>query len=181
MGLSFGVFMTFLFVTQWGLFPGVIGGTVSGVLFGVGMAASYGVLYGRREGRQRLGEVRHEATITLVKGKKETIEACKESLKHINRRTKITKEDLENRELRAKAGMEWHRTADVISFSVRTIDDQSSEVEIESKPLIPTVITDQGSNLRNVEAIKAFFERHGLIGDNTWSPSSKGTPSADPD
>jgi hypothetical protein len=167
MGLSFGAFMTFFFVTQFGLFPGFVGGVLSGVLFGAVMAACYGVLYRRREGKLKLGDVHHEATIPVAASKKDAFEACKKSLNHLGRRIRITKEDSQSGELRTRAAMEWSRPADVISFSVRELDDQSSEIEVESKPWIPTVITDQGSNLKNIEAIKAYFESHGLLTDQT--------------
>lgn len=84
---------------------------------------------------------------------------CIESLNLI-KRCEIEEKDSSQGKIIAKVGVNWMTSGDIISFKIHKINDNKSQVEVSSKPRMPTVIIDWGKNLENVETISSFLREN---------------------
>lgn len=52
---------------------------------------------------------------------------------------------------------------EVLTFTIKDIDDCKSEIHVSSKPPLKTVIVDFGKNLKNIQKISKFFVDRGAM------------------
>ena len=55
--------------------------------------------------------------------------------------------------------MSWKTWGYIISFEVRKIDNDRTQIKVSSRPAVSTTLVDYGSNLENVEKIISFLEK----------------------
>lgn len=80
---------------------------------------------------------------------------CIESLKTVNR-CRIISQNLDNGEIRARAGLNWKTWGDDIIINL-TKGKETTGVEISSRPSARSTLVDFGKNLDNVERIRRFL------------------------
>jgi hypothetical protein len=62
--------------------------------------------------------------------------------------------------------MTWKTFGDVISFEVRKIDNDRTQIKVSSRPAVRRTLVDYGKNLENMEKISSFLKEHGEIAYN---------------
>ena len=71
------------------------------------------------------------------------LDLCIESLNLI-KRSKIQNEDRTHGKIAARVSITWKTWGDVISFDVRRIDDDRTQIEVSSRPVVRTTLFDYG-------------------------------------
>ena len=104
-------------------------------------------------------DVHHLRSIELQLPYDKAFNLCIESLSLI-KKCKIQKENRSQGKIIAKAGMTWKTWGDVISFDMRKIDNNRTQVTVSSRPIVRTTLVDCGKNLENVEKIIRFLKGH---------------------
>lgn len=59
-----------------------------------------------------------------------------------------------------KAGITWKTFGDEIRFILNKLDEDHTEVEFSSRPLLRTTLADYGKNLQNVQMIEDFLKEY---------------------
>ncbi len=103
--------------------------------------------------------VHHVRNIELQVSYDKVFDLCIESLNSV-KRCKINKENRPQGKIDARAGMTWKTWGDVVSFDVRKIDSDRTQIEVSSRPVVRTTLVDYGKNLENVEKIIKFIKEH---------------------
>jgi hypothetical protein len=101
--------------------------------------------------------VHHTRKVNLNLSYDEAYKACVESIHQI-KKSKIVKEDPINGTVDAKAGISWKTFGDKISFKLKRLENDHTEVEFSSRPIIRTTLIDYGKNLRNVQIIENYLK-----------------------
>jgi hypothetical protein len=162
-GIPFGIFMGIFYSLQYGFPSGLVAGLFVGILFGVFMSLILGFLHSWSVKRMPSGKseeamgVHHVRNVELRLPYDKVFNLCVESLRLITK-CKIQKEDHSQGKIVAKAGMTWKTWGDIISFEVRKIDNDRTQVMVSSRPAVRTTLVDYGKNLENVERISAFLK-----------------------
>jgi hypothetical protein len=102
-------------------------------------------------------DVHQQRTITLRLPYDKAFDICKESLKAVNGSVKEMK--LSAGKIEARTGWTWKAFGCVISYVVKPIGEQLTEVEVLSRPRVRTTLVDYGENLDNVDKICAFLSK----------------------
>jgi len=171
-GIPFGIFMVILDSFQYGFrFPSsLLAGLQAGIFFGFffGFFMSLTLSFHHNQSVKRIIKqmsleeseeaygVYHVRNIELRLPYDKAFDFCAESLNLI-KRCKITKEDRSQGKIDARAGMTWDTWGDVISFEVRKIDSDRTQVIVSSKPLHGQLL-DDGKNLKNIERTSSFLK-----------------------
>jgi len=164
-GIPFGIFMGVFYSLRYGFPEGLIAGLFAGLFLGGFMSLILGFLHSRSVKRMPFGkskeamDVHHVRNIELRVSYDKAFDLCIESLNLI-KRCKIRKEDRSQGKVDARAGMTWKTLGDVISFDVRKIDNDRTQIEVSSRPAVRTTLVDYGKNLENVEKIIRFLKEH---------------------
>jgi len=154
-GIPFGILV--------GILSGPVYGLSAGIFFGGFMSLILGFLHSWSVKRMPSGKseeakgVYHVRNIDLQLPYDKAFDLCIESLDLI-KRCKIRKEDRSQSKIDARAGITWKTWGDTISFDVRKIDNDRTQVEVSSRPSVRTTLVDYGKNLENVERISSFLK-----------------------
>ena len=165
MGIPFGIVMGIFYSFQYGFSVGLVAGLFAGILFGCFMSLILGFLHIRSVKQIPSGkpeeamDVHHLRSIELQFPYDKAFNLCIESLSLI-KKCKIQKENRSQGKIIAKAGMTWKTWGDVISFDMRKIDNNRTQVTVSSRPIVRTTLVDCGKNLKNVEKIIRFLKGH---------------------
>jgi len=165
-GILFGVLMGVFYSLRSGFPAGLIGGLFAGLFFGGIMSIILGTLHNQSvkqitsEKSKEAMEVHHVRNIELRLSYDKAFDLCIESLNLIEK-GKIREEDRAQGKIVAKAGMTWKTFRDVISFDLRRIDNDRTEIKVSSRPAVRRTLIDYGKNLENVERISSFLKEHG--------------------
>jgi hypothetical protein len=169
MGIPYGIFMGIFFTFQFGLVSGLVGSLVGGILFGgfmslvLGLSHSWSVKqlpFGKSE--EAMG-VHHVRNAELLLPYDVTFNTCINSLSSIEK-CRIQSKDRSQGKIIAKTSMTWKTSGDVISFKLGRIDNEKTQVEVSSRPIVRTILVDYGKNLKNVETILRIIKEHGDVG-----------------
>ncbi len=164
--LVFGMMYALLFGFMSWLDYGFTGRTLSRVIFNF----VFGTLLGfvllfihnyyvegvKRDASEEDFDVRQCRTVLLHLPFDEAFELCKESLSG-TRKIKIKKEDRRGGRIEAKTGATSKTWGNLITFSIETVGEQLTRIEVSSRPLVRTILVDYGENLSNVEKISEFL------------------------
>lgn len=162
-GIPFGIFMGISNSFRYGFPSGLVEGLFAGIFFGGFMSLILGFLHSRSVKRMPSGkseeamDVHHLRNVELWLPYDKVFNLCVESLRLI-KKCKIQKEDISQGKIVAKASMTWKTWGDVISFDVRKIDNDRTQVIVSSRPAVRTTLVDYGKNLENVERISSFLK-----------------------
>jgi|SRR5579872_6202005 len=97
-------------------------------------------------------KVRQPRTFTLEMPADAAFDACLAALEAVPRcRIKVC-DRLMGRIVALKETT-WRSFGDTISFTLRPVDERRTEVALDSRPVVPTQMVDNGSNWQNVEKI----------------------------
>ncbi|HEU4883136.1 MAG TPA: DUF1499 domain-containing protein [Longimicrobium sp.] len=164
-GLAFGLFQVVMGLLR-GYTPGlaIISGVVSGVFFGLGMAVVLNESH--RWGTKRRGfdpddpdfSVDARKGVALPISPDEALERCRTVLEADMRFSKVRTDPAEWT-VQARARWSWSSLGEKIECRVYSRDD-GSQVEIRSRPVVPSTIADYGKNRENVERIRALLLGH---------------------
>lgn len=162
-GIPFGIFMGIFYSLRYGFPSGLVDGLFKGIFFGLFMSLILGFLHSRSVKRMPSGKsekaigVHHVRNVELQFPYDKAFNLCIESISLI-KKCKIQKEDRSQGKIVAKTGMTWKTWGDVISFEVRKIDNDRTQVLVSSRPAVRTTLVDYGKNLENVERISSFLK-----------------------
>lgn len=81
---------------------------------------------------------------------------CKEALARLSRIT-LKREDYSTGTLVANSQITWDSFGEKIVMNIQAIDNDITQVEFASRPIVPTTIFDYGKNLQNVERIRQYL------------------------
>ncbi len=142
-------------------------GLIAGLSFGISMTIIISLtqyISLKRKGyiiSEETSGVHHTRAFVVYLPYDMTFDLCLNSLITITK-CQVKSVDWQRGIIIARKGMDWLTTGDVISFKIRRIDRNRTDIQVSSKPLIPTAIVDYGSNLDNVERISSFISAHGF-------------------
>jgi len=159
-GISMGIFNSF----QHGIHSGLVAGVVSGVFFGGLMSVILAFLHSRTVRRMPYGKseeamgVYHIRNVELMLPYDKAFDLCVEALSMI-KNCKVQDEDRSQGKILGKAGKTWKTFGDTISFELTKIGNEI-QIEVSSRPTVPTTLVDYGKNLENVNKIEGFLKAH---------------------
>ncbi len=102
-------------------------------------------------------EVGQNKTFTMFIGYDETVSLCLKFIKQ-NLKAKIKYQDYSSGVIEAKTKMGWKSDGNIISFEIRKITEDTTEIEVSTKPLLPTALADFGEGLKIVGNLTDFFQ-----------------------
>jgi hypothetical protein len=165
--IPFAFFMGIYYTFRYDVRTGIMAGLTGGVAVGLILAIIVGVLH-RRCVQKISGQYPDEKmdvnTIRDIKLKMPidlAFDLCIESLIRINRCI-VKEEDLSLGRITAKTGINWKTWGDTISFRLSRLNDDTTLVEVSSRPTARTTLVDFGKNLENVQSIISFLK--GTVG-----------------
>jgi hypothetical protein len=109
-------------------------------------------------------KVRHKRNTLVKLTFNQTYDLCINSLSVI-RSCKITRKDKSKGIIIAKTAINLKTWSDTITFNI-IAKNNATNIEIESKPPMPTAMIDWGKNLDNVEKIVAYLKKNAPLEDN---------------
>lgn len=161
-GIPFGIFIGIFYSLKYEFPIGLISGLFAGLFFGGLMSLILGTIHKKSVKKiqskeaEDLEGVHQIRKIELSIPFDKAFDLCTKSINQI-KKGKILKKDRTNGKINAKASMTWKTFGDKIKFSLIKLNDDTTEVEISSRPIVRTTLVDYGKNLRNVEIIEAFL------------------------
>ena len=81
---------------------------------------------------------------------------CKEAIERLSQIT-LKQVDYSTGRLVANRQMTWESFGEKIVMNIQAINDDATQVEFASRPIVPTTIFDYGKNLQNVERIRQYL------------------------
>ena len=148
MAIPYGLLMA-IFMTD----PAV--GALTGALFGTIMSLIFGTLQhqsfrGKKADAER--SVKQSRNIELDLPIDEAFNLCLEAYTQL-RRAVIRKIDRESHTIEIRTGINWLTYGEIITLHLSPIDLHTTEVVVNSRPRIKSVMIDYGRNLQNVNLI----------------------------
>jgi len=107
---------------------------------------------------QEVSEVRQKRSLTLMQDISRALDTCKlavESLPSV----KLRDIDVASRIITLRSKISWNSWGNVISIKLLEVGDYLTEVEIEAKPFMPTVIFDSGQTWDTLEELVAEIKK----------------------
>ena len=102
--------------------------------------------------------VRHKRNLNLQKPYDKAFDLCLASLASIGVHDINTAVRTEGR-IYANTRISWKTWSDKITFQLRKISENETEIEVLSRPAIPMALIDYGKNLGNIEIICHFLTK----------------------
>ncbi len=136
-------------------------GVGAGLVFGLLMAGVFTAFLRYFERNPGKGKLRRSCQYVLSRDYDDAFDICLRSLDDLGRKVAVKTRDPAGGEIVANTGMTWKTFGDRIAFRIRKVSDESTEVEVESRPIIPLTMVDYGSNRENIEAIGRALAQHG--------------------
>jgi hypothetical protein len=166
-GIPVGALIGGFYSLLYGFPKGLITGLFAGIFFGSSMSLIHRwsvkqMFSGKSKEAMNVCHVRN---IDLQVSYDKAFDLCIGALNLI-KRCKIRNEDRSQGKIDAKVGMTWKTWGDVISFDVRKIDNDRTQIEVSSRPAVRTTLIDCGKNLENVKKIIRFLKEHSEMAYN---------------
>lgn len=164
-GIPFGIFAGIFYSIQYGISQGILLGLFSVLFFGGFMSLILGFLNNKSlknmpyEISEKTTGVRHIRNIELRIPYDEAFNLCIKSCDLI-KGCKIRNFDLATGIIVTKTGISFKCWGEVITFDLRKINDEKTQIVVLSKPVISTTLVDFGKNIDNVEKITTFLNDH---------------------
>ena len=162
-GIPFGIIMGLIYSVVYGIQLGLILGLFAGIFYGILMSLIVGSLHTRSIKQMHLEkpedayQVHQGRNIELQVSYDRAFNFCIASLNLI-KNNKIRKEIRSLGTIDARSGMTWRTWGETISFDIKKIDDNRTQVNVFSRPFYILTIADYGKNYENVEKIKSFLK-----------------------
>jgi len=155
-GIPFGLIMGVMYgdLTK-GLFVGLFFGFFMSLILG-----TLNIIFTKKSTSQDSSKatgVHQTKVLELQLPYDKTFDLCISSLDSV--KGTVKQEERSLGKVVAKTGMTWKSFGETIQFDVRKIDNEKTQVQISSKPALPTTLVDYGRNLENVEKITEFFNK----------------------
>lgn len=173
-GIIFGIIYSIIYSLEYDDFfigIGILAGLFGGIFYGVFMSLILGSRHIRsvkrlqyRNSEDAMG-VHHVRNVELQLPYDKAFDLCIESIRLI-KKSKIQKKDISQGKITAKAGMTWKTWGDLISFDIRKIDNEKTQVIVSSRPTLRATLVDYGKNLENVERIISFLKEQSKTAHN---------------
>ena len=163
-GIPFGLFTGIFYSLQYNVTKGMILGISGGLFFGVFMSLIIGTMHKVFSKKVQSQDAKDRENVHQIRKIKipfsfdSAFNACIKSIDKI-KKCRILEESRINGKINAKAGVTWKTFGDRIEFIVTRIDENSTEIEVSSRPAIRTTLVDYGKNLENVQIIEDFLKK----------------------
>jgi len=161
-----GILAGILFSVMFGTMSGIISGILTGLATGTTLFLITGVLHKRLVGKitgdksEGVLKTCHFRDSRLEETFDNTYDLCINSLEVIGNYC-ILEADLHAGRIIAKTGINWKTWGDIITFDLIREGEESTLVNISSRPASSTTLVDFGKNLDNVQRITSFLKKHG--------------------
>lgn len=106
---------------------------------------------------EEIHKVRQNRKITLFLDYERSFELCKEAVQSLNP-AKIKKEDFENGILTARTRMNWNSFGTLINLNLKKINQNLTEIEISTRPVVKSTIVDYGESWKISEDICSYLK-----------------------
>jgi hypothetical protein len=153
-GLYFGLFTAKPSLSL--MLVGVIFGAVFG--FGIQFYSDYKVRQVKPDATEKDFDVRQEQTFILFYDYDKVFDLCLESIEYLEK-GKLKHADKFAGNIKAKTGVSWTSFGNAVEFKVSKLTEYTAEVEILTRPIVPTTLIDNGKGLEIIENLKDFFQR----------------------
>jgi len=149
-----GIFYGFYVSPLAGVQLGIIAGLIFGLLMTAGFAVAERLLSLDRKDGASQERVNHCASVELECSREAAYQACLASLQAIGRRYTIKLDDATGGILRVRTSMSWKSVGEVVVLYLKPSASKGIQVQICSRPVLPTTMFDYGINAENVEKIR---------------------------
>ncbi|MDO8526649.1 MAG: hypothetical protein Q7T03_03060 [Deltaproteobacteria bacterium] len=155
--LNFLHYNSYQAIISFFVFGGI--GFVTGLFFALVLIVINGKAIARLpyEDRQTANNVYQQREVILTVSYEEALEKCMLSLGSVSGCSIFKKY---NDVIIAKTQVTWKSFGEIITLSLKKIDDAKTGVLIESKPRLITTLIDYGKNFDNVKQITNVLEGH---------------------
>lgn len=142
-----------------GMIAGIVAGYVAGALLAMGLWLFQKAFAGHGGAAKGSEHVKQRREIEIPFPYAAAFDLCRRSLSVFGNYT-LLYENAGEGKINARTGVTMKSWGDHVSFTLRSINDHSTRIEIRSEPLLKTTIVDFGKNFENVEAICSFLLQH---------------------
>lgn len=160
-GVPFGAFMATAGDARPGLELAIGVGAGAGLISGLVMAGFITAVLRYSERNPGKSKLRRGGSYVLDRDYDSAFDICLRSLDALGRNVDVRTRDPAGGQIVANTGMTWKTFGDRIAFRVRKVSDGSTEVKVESRPIIAMTRIDYGSNRQNIEAIGLALAPYG--------------------
>ena len=139
-------------------FLGVDGSIFAGFLFGlfiVSMEFISDRMLKARGINYSDSNVNQKRKLKINKNISDIVSSYKRALSSLNK-PKVLEEDMDM--VLAKTGISWKSFGEVVSISATPINDESTIIEIASRPSLRSTVMDYGKNIENVEVLVRYYK-----------------------
>lgn len=163
-GLPFAIIMALVLALSYGFFWGLIYGLLAGIVFGLFMSLILGSIHIEAVKRVSGGRdvdittVYHEGKTVVARPFDKAFDLCELAVSEI-KGGEITSRSKTEGILEARSGRTWKSFGEVITFTLKDMGGDRTEVEFSSRPAAGTTVVDYGKNLQNVRRITVFLEK----------------------
>ncbi len=169
MKISRWIYFPLIFVLIYMLQSVLMGGkfTIGKLLFGAIMGAIVGfVTLWWSESRakkitgsadEEIYQVRQKRNITILLNFDRAFEVCKEAVNSLNP-AKIKEENAEKGIIKFRTRLKWDTFGHIITVSLKSINENLTEVEISTRPIPRTVLVGSGYSWKYVEEICNYLK-----------------------
>ena len=163
-GIPYGIFMGIFFARSQNIEVAIISAIIAAALFGFFMSIILGTFHHiitkkiKSKSSNNKSPVHQIREINLNVPFEKAFNLCVESVAKI-KKGKLLKQDKANGIIEAKAGITWKTFGDEIKFKLKKEGEQSTLVEVSSRPWVKTTLVDYGKNLENVNIIEGYLTK----------------------
>ena len=143
-----------------GLYWGIIWGLTYGFLFTIISAYIHTRVIKKKgyEISEKTMDVHQKRKLKLKLPYRVAYNLCLESINSLPK-ARLQKQSISQGKIDVKSGMGWNTLGEKISFGVRKIDDDRTQIIVSSRPVVRTTLIDYGKNLDNVDKISNFLKK----------------------
>lgn len=124
---------------------------------------------------EEASKVRPKKTFVLFTNYDKAYDMCLGSVDSGDR-LKLKSEDREKGIINAKLGINWHTLGNKIVYKLSKLTDVTTEVELMSFPLIPTVLVTSGEGWKAIKAIAEHLDEENQMLHRKYLEENKTIP-----
>jgi hypothetical protein len=146
-----------VFVGDFSLTTGLVG-IIFGAVFGFGIQfySDYKVRQVKPDATEKDFDVRQNQTFVLFYDYDKAFDLCLESIEYLEK-GKLKHANKFAGKINAKTGVSWTSFGNAVEFKVSKLTEYTAEVEISTRPIVPTTLIDNGKGLEIIGNVKDFF------------------------
>lgn len=156
----FCVAFTLVVGSRFGLDAALGVGVAVGLTTGLIAAGIMTAMIAHGERNPGNSKLRRSSRHLLIRDYETAFGICLEALDGLNRKYEVKVSDPVSGDIVVSTGMNWKSFGDRIAIRLNRDGDESTEVQVDSQPIIRMTRVDYGSNQQNIEAIGRILTPH---------------------